>query len=60
MSTLQARSPRRAGSPNLGGNSMALPRRIALGVFAALSTAVLVSMPAVHTVLGGIALNAID
>jgi hypothetical protein len=39
---------------------MDLPRRIALGVFAALSTAVLVSLPAVHTVLGGIALNAID
>jgi hypothetical protein len=39
---------------------MALPRRIALGVFAAVSTAVLVSLPAAHTVLAGISLNAID
>ncbi len=39
---------------------MALPRRIALGVFAAVSTAVLVSLPAAHTVFAGIALNALD
>jgi hypothetical protein len=39
---------------------MALPRRIALGVFAAVSTAVLVSLPTVHTVLAGIVFNAID
>jgi hypothetical protein len=39
---------------------MALPRRIALGVFAAVSSAVLVSLPAVHIVLAGITFNAID
>jgi len=39
---------------------MALPRRIALGVFAAVSTALLVSLPAAHTVLAGLSFNALD